>query len=152
MVAPTELPEGFCTVTPTLIVSRASEAIDLYKKAFGATEEYRMEAEDGKIVHACIKIGNSKMFLLDSAPDRPGGVGTKCSFYMYVKDVDASFSQATSAGMQQIDGIEEMFWGDRSGCVKDPFGNYWTLATHVRDVSPEEMKQGEKEFLDKREK
>ncbi len=149
MVSPTELPEGFCTVTPTLIVSRASEAIELYKNAFGAVEEYRMDGDNGKIIHASISIGNSKVFLSDSNPDQAGGVGTKCSFYMYVKDVDAAFSTAKEAGMQQIEDVEEMFWGDRTGCLKDPFGNYWTLATHVRDVSPEEMEKGKMAFLEK---
>lgn len=136
----TGTPEGFNTVTPTLIVTNAAKAIELYTKAFGATETYRMNCPNsGKILHACIQVGTSKIFLCDVNPEMGCGTTTNSNFYAYFKDVDATFKQAKQAGMQENSPVQDMFWGDRTGNVKDAFGITWTLATHVRDVAPEEM-------------
>jgi uncharacterized glyoxalase superfamily protein PhnB len=133
-----------------LIVSDAAAAIDLYKKAFGATEEYRMACPDtGKIMHACIYFGSSKIFLSDENPNMECSKATHSNFYVYLKDVNSAFSTAKQAGMEEVMPPEDMFWGDRTGSVKDKFGNYWTLATHVRDVSPQEMEEGKKKFAEK---
>lgn len=136
----TGTPEGFNTVTPTLIVANAAKAIDLYTKAFGATEAYRMNSPSGdKILHACIQLGTSKVFLCDVNPEMGCGTASISNFYLYFSDVDAIFKQAKQAGMQEAAAVQDMFWGDRTGCVKDAFGITWTLATHIRDVTPEEM-------------
>jgi PhnB protein len=141
------IPEDFTTLTPTLIVDGAAKAIELYKKAFSAKEVYRMECpESNKIMHACIEIGNSKLFLSDINPNMGAGTPSVSTFYAYIDDVDASFKQAKQAGMQELFAVEDMFWGDRTGSVKDSFGTTWTLATHVRDVSPEEMEEAKKKF------
>lgn len=141
-VAP--IPEGFNTLTPTLVIDGAAKAIELYTKAFGAKEEYRMPSPDGgKIMHACIRIGSSKVFLTDAnqqmAPSASG-------FYVYVNDVDAAFAQATKAGLKETMPLQDMFWGDRIGSVQDPFGIKWMLATHKRDVSPQEMEEARKKM------
>ena len=140
-----KIPEGFSTLTPALNVDGAAKAIELYKKAFNANELYRMECpESGKIMHACLQIGDSKIFLADVNPACGGPSAS--TFYVYLPDVDASFKQATSAGLSELFAPQDMFWGDRTGTVKDSFGNSWTLATHVRDVSPAEMEEGRKNF------
>jgi PhnB protein len=137
---------GFSTLTPTLIVNGAAQAIELYKKAFDAEEVYRMECpESNKIMHACIEIGNSKVFLSDANPET-GCNPTVSSFYAYIDDVDVSFEQATEAGLQALSPVEDMFWGDRTGTVKDSFGITWTLAKHVRDVSLEELEEAKQKF------
>jgi len=147
-VAP--IPEGFSTVTPTLVCSDASKAIDLYTKALGAKEVYRMACPtSGKIMHACIQIGSSKIFLADASPEAGCGTPTASNFYVYINDVDATFSQAKQAGLKETSAPQDMFWGDRVGNVKDQFGNSWTLATHVRDVSPQEMEEAKKKFAAK---
>ena len=141
------IPEGFTTVTPTLVVNGAAKAIELYKKAFGATELYRMEgATKDKIVHACIIIGNSKVFLSDFDPKMGDTQPSVSTFYVYLEGVDAAIAQAKQAGFEELFAAADMFWGDRMGCVRDSFGIKWTLATHVRDVSPEEMEEGKKKF------
>ncbi len=141
-----KIPEGFATVTPTLIVNGASDAIALYTKALGAKELYRMPAPDGsgKIMHACIMIGNSKVFLADATPNC--GAPAQSYFYVYFDDVDASFTQAKKAGFEEKMAPQDMFWGDRMGSLADKFGMHWTLATHVRDVSDAEMKEGAKKM------
>jgi len=143
-----KIPEDFHSITPTLVVNGAAKAIDLYKKAFGAAEEYRMECPggSGKIMHACIKIGDSKIFLTDVNPEMGCGTPSASSFYLYVEDVDATFKQAKQAGLTETFPVQDMFWGDRTGNLKDSFGIQWTLATHVRDISPEEMEEARKKF------
>ena len=142
-----KIPEGFSTLTPTLTVNGAAKAIDLYKKAFGATEDYRMECpESGKIMHACLNIGNSKLFLADTNEKMGCGEPTSSTFYAYLPDVDAAFAQAKKAGLKELFAPADMFWGDRTGSVEDSFGVKWTLATHVRDVSPQELEEGRKNF------
>jgi PhnB protein len=147
-----KIPEGFQTVTPGLTVNGAANAIELYKKAFNATEDYRMECtETHKILHACIQIGNSKVFLSDTNPNMGCGTPSVTSFYLYVDDVDKAFAHANKqAGMNEISPVQDMFWGDRTGTFKDEFGISWTLATHVRDVSPSEMEEGRKKFIGKK--
>jgi PhnB protein len=138
------IPEGFTTLTPTLIVNGAASAIELYKKAFGAQELYRMEAAiQGKLMHACIMIGNSKLFLADSDPAMCAQPSVS-TFYMYLDNVDAALNQAKQAGLEELFAAQDMFWGDRMGSVRDRFGITWTIATHIRDVSPEEMEAARK--------
>jgi PhnB protein len=143
----TKIPEGFATVTPTLIFDNAGKAIALYKKAFGATEDYRMASPDGKIMHACITIGSSKVFVCDVNPGMACSSPSQSGFYLYMDDVDATFTQASKAGLEEISPVQDMFWGDRVGAVKDAFGIHWTIATHVRDVSKDEMDKSAKKMF-----
>lgn len=137
------IPNGYHSVTPYLIIKGAGDAIDYYKKAFGATELFRM-AHEGKVGHAEIKIGDSPIMLADEHPDM-GCVGPKTlggtpvSIMIYVEDVDTVFNQAVAAGGVQNKPLQDQFYGDRSGTLTDPFGHVWTVATHKEDVTPEEM-------------
>jgi PhnB protein len=138
------IPEGYHTVTPYLAVDDAAEAIEYYKKAFGAKERGRMEAPGGKIGHAELEIGDSVVMLSDALPQfstRPPKElgGTSVSVFMYVEDVDAVAKQAVEAGATVTMEIADQFWGDRFGSVQDPFGHLWSIATRVEDVPPEEM-------------
>jgi len=147
-MAVVKIPEGFSTITPTLIVDGAAKAIDLYTKALGAKEAYRMECpETKKVMHACLQIGSSKVFLGDTNPQCSSP--TSSSFYVYLDDVDSAFSKAKQGGLKEVSAVQDMFWGDRIGTVQDPFGNKWTLATHVRDVSPQEMEEAKKKMAAK---
>lgn len=140
------IPDGYHSVTPYLIIKGAAAAIDYYKKVFGATELFRMAGPDGKVGHAEIKIGDSPIMLADEHPDL-GHVGpqtlggTSVGIMIYVDNVDKMFNAAIAAGGQQIKPVENQFYGDRSGTLKDPFGHMWTVATHVEDVAPEEMEK-----------
>lgn len=137
------VPEGYHSVTPYLAIDGAAEAIDWYVRALGATELFRME-RDGKIGHAEIRIGDSPIMLADEWPGmnhlgpKTRG-GATASFMVYVEDVDAAFRRALDAGATEAQPIEDKFYGDRSGTLTDPFGHVWTIATHVEDVSEEEM-------------
>lgn len=138
------IPEGYHSVTPYLAVDDAAEAIEYYKKAFGAKERARMEAPGGKIGHAELEIGDSLVMLSDPFPQastRPPKElgGTSVSVFMYVEDVDAVVQQAVDAGATVTMEVADQFWGDRFGSLRDPFGHLWSLATHVEDVPPEEM-------------
>ena len=139
------IPEGYHSVTPYLIVKGAAAAIDFYKKTFGATELFRMPDASGKLVgHAEIKIGDSHIMLADEYPEMgyrsPQSLGgTPVSLLLYVDDVDATIPRAVAAGARLVQPIKDQFYGDRSGTVHDPFGHVWTVATHKKDVSPEEM-------------
>ncbi|MBC7987082.1 MAG: VOC family protein [Sphingomonadaceae bacterium] len=137
------IPEGYHSVTPYLAIDGAAEAIDWYVKAFGATEELRFE-RDGKIGHAEIKIGDSHVMLADEfaemdhlGPKSRGGA--TASFMIYLPDVDAAFQRAIDAGATETRPVKDQFYGDRSGTLADPFGHVWTLATHVEELSEEEM-------------
>jgi PhnB protein len=139
------IPDGYHSVTPYLIIKGAADAIEFYKKAFGATELFRMDHE-GKVGHAEIKIGDSPIMLADEnlemgykGPTTLGG--TPVSIMIYVDDVDTIFKQALAAGGEQQKPLQDQFYGDRSGTLKDPFGHVWHVATHVEDVSPEEMEK-----------
>ncbi len=137
------IPAGYHSVTPYLIIKGAADAIEFYKKAFGATELFRM-AHEGKVGHAEIKIGDSPIMLADEHPGM-GFVspktlgGTPVSILIYVEDVDTTFNQAIKSGGVQQKPLQDQFYGDRSGTLTDPFGHVWTVATHKEDVSPEEM-------------
>jgi PhnB protein len=138
------IPDGYNTVTPYLAVDDAAEAIEYYKKAFGAKERVRMEAPGGKVGHAELEIGDSLVMLSDSFPQAstrsPKELGgTSASVFMYVEDVDAVVKQAVDAGATVTMEVADQFWGDRFGSVQDPFGHLWSISTHVEDVPPEEM-------------
>ena len=140
------IPDGYHTATPYLIVSGADQAIDFYKKVFGASESFRMANPDGRIGHAEIRIGDSVIMLADEAPDAgyrsPRSIGgTAVSTMLYVEDADACFGRAVAAGAQVRRPLTDQFYGDRSGTVEDPFGHVWTIATHVEDVPAEGMER-----------
>ena len=143
------IPEGYHTLSPYLAVDNAAEAIDWYKRAFGAQETVRMLGPDGKIGHAELKIGDSHLMLSDPFPQAstkpPKELGgTSTSIFIYVEDVDATFKQAVDAGATVTMPLDDMFWGDRFGSVTDPYGHSWAMATHVEDVPPEEMEERSK--------
>jgi PhnB protein len=138
------IPEGYHTLTPYLAVDNATQAIEFYKRAFGAKESVRMPGPDGTIGHAELEIGDSKVMLSDPFPQastRPPKElgGTSGSVFMYVEDVDATVKRAVDAGATVTMEVEDQFWGDRFGTVSDPFGHIWAIATHVEDVAPEEI-------------
>jgi PhnB protein len=139
------IPPGFHTLTPHLVVKNASNAIEFYKKAFGAEEIRRAPAPDGKsLMHAELQIGDSRLMLVDEFPEMdcrgPQSIGgTPVTIHMFVKDVDAAFSRAVAAGAEVKMPLDNMFWGDRYGVLTDPFGHSWSLATHKEDVTPEEI-------------
>jgi len=140
------IPEGMHTVTPHLICAGAAEAIEFYKKALGATEVARLPGPDGKVMHAQIRIGDSAVMLTDEAPAwnalGPKALkGTPVTIHLYVEDVDAFAARAVKAGAKAIMPVGDQFWGDRYGVLEDPWGHHWSVATHVRDVSPEEMRE-----------
>jgi PhnB protein len=143
------IPEGYHSVTAYLSVRNAGEAIAYYQKAFGATEVYRFDMPGGKIGHAELQIGDSRIMLADEMPGMPEAVaqspralgGTTVGLNIYLPDVDARFQQAISAGGKVKRPVADQFYGDRSGTLEDPFGHVWTLATHIEDVSLEEMKR-----------
>jgi PhnB protein len=144
------IPEGYHTVTPYLSVKNAAEAIDWYKRALGATEIMRFE-HGGKVGHAEIRLGDSVVMLSDEWPEgghlSPQSLGgTAVSLHIYVDDVDSAFKRATDAGAKEERAVQDQFYGDRSGTLLDPFGHRWSLATHVEDVSEEEMKRRMAEF------
>lgn len=137
------IPEGYHSLTPYLVIDGAAQALDYYKKAFGATELFRMDHE-GKIAHAEMKIGDSPFMLSDEAPERgfkgPKALGgSPVGLMIYVDDVDTVFKQAIEAGGTEMKPVQDQFYGDRSGTLTDPFGHTWTVATHKEDVSPEEI-------------
>ena len=146
------IPEGYHTITPYLAVDDAAKAIDWYKKAFGAKERMRMEAPGGKIGHAELEIGDSLVMLSDPFPQAstkpPKELGgTSFSVMLYVEDVDAAFKQAVDAGATVSMELADMFWGDRFGQVRDPFGHVWSMVTHTEDLSPEQMAERGKEAM-----
>jgi PhnB protein len=139
------IPDGYTAVTPYLTVKGAAAAIDFYKKAFGAEEALRMTSPDGKkVMHAEIRIGGAVIMLHDEAPDwmafSPQTIGdTPCSIMLYVKDVDAVVKRAIAAGATSLTPVEDQFYGDRCGAIKDPFGHKWSIATHIEDVAHDEI-------------
>jgi PhnB protein len=150
--AKTPIPEGFHSVTPSLIVRDAPKAIDFYKRALGAQELVRMAGPDGKIMHAEIKIGNSIIFLGEENPQMNAKSpqtlgGCTCTLNVYVPNVDDVFKQAVSAGGRETMPVADQFWGDRYGALVDPFGYQWGIGTHKEDLSPAEMQQRSQEFF-----
>jgi len=146
------IPAGYHTITPYLTLDEATDAIEFYKDAFGAEELMRMEAPGGKIGHAELKIGDSILMIADTFPQtttRPPSElgGTTAGVFLYVEDVDSVVSRAVKAGAQVTQEVDDMFWGDRFGSVKDPFGHVWSIATHVKDLTPEEIAEGAKQAM-----
>ena len=146
------IPDGFHTSTPSLVVNDSKKAIEFYKKAFGANEIYHMDAPDGKCMHAMVQIGDSFVMMSDEFPQMgarsPTTIGgTPVTLHLYVEDADKIFNQAVEAGAKVAMSISDAFWGDRYGAVIDPFGHSWAIATHQKDMSPEEMKKAGEEFF-----
>ena len=148
------VPPGHHTVTPQLTLDDAAKAIDWYKKALGAEEKGRAVGPDGKIMHAEIQIGNSRIMLNDAMMGGKGPKalgGSPASLWVYVEDCDTLFNRAVAAGGQIMGGamgkMQDQFWGDRSGTFDDPHGYRWTIATHKEDLTPEEMKQRQEAFM-----
>jgi uncharacterized glyoxalase superfamily protein PhnB len=153
------IPAGQENLIPHLVCDPCGEAIEFYKKAFGAEEIHRILAADGRrIMHAAIRIGNSYVFLVDDFPEFCGGKssspkglsGTAVTMHHYVKDCDAAIKRAQDAGAEVSMPAMDMFWGDRYGVVTDPFGHKWSFATHIRDVTPTEMQAATSEAFAKK--
>jgi PhnB protein len=143
------VPDGYHSVTPYLSIKGASKAIAFYKRAFGAEEIYRLDMPDGRVGHAEIQIGDCRVMLADEMPEMPDALtrspltlkGSTIGFNIYLADVDAQFKRAVEAGGVVKRPVQDQFYGDRSGTLEDPFGHIWTLATHVEDVAPEEIRK-----------
>ncbi|KVG35664.1 VOC family protein [Burkholderia ubonensis] len=139
------IPEGMRTLTPHLICAGAADAIEFYRQAFNAVERVRLPAPNGKLMHACLTIGDSSLMLVDEMPEH-GALGPKAlkgtpvCLHLFVPDVDAAIAQAVAAGAKVTMPAADMFWGDRYGQVEDPFGHRWSLATHQRDLTPEQIR------------
>jgi|SRR5690606_39206069 len=143
------IPEGYHTLTPYLVIKGAAKAIDYYTAVFGAKELFRMPSSDGKIMHAELQIGSSRVMLADEMGEWKGPdslQGSPVSMMIYVEDVDQVFERAVKAGASTIRPVENQFWGDRMGVLKDPFGHIWSVATQVEKVSETEMQNRMKEM------
>jgi PhnB protein len=146
--------EGYHSVNPYLVVRNADKAIEFYKTAFGAEERFRMHGSDGKtIMHAELKIGDSVFMLTEESPDMkalsPESIGgSPISLYVYVKDVDSVFNQAISEGATVLHPVKDQLYGDRFGYLKDPFGHLWSIATHKKDLSPNELRKVGEAFFE----
>jgi uncharacterized glyoxalase superfamily protein PhnB len=145
-------PKGYHTITPNIVIRDAARAIDFYKKAFGAEETMRMPGPGGKVMHAELKIGDSIVMLADEMPEMGSKSpkaygGSPVNFYVYLGNVDAAWKRAVDAGAKVVMPLADMFWGDRTGRLEDPFGHSWSLAEHVKDVTPEEIKKGQEAFF-----
>jgi PhnB protein len=139
------IPEDMHTITPHIVCKNAPAAIEFYKKAFGATDCGQMLAPNGQLIHGMIRIGDSAVMLAEENPEfgtqSPLTLkGTPITLHLYVEDADAAFERAVAAGATSVMAPADMFWGDRYGVLKDPFGHSWSIAHHMRDMSPEEMK------------
>ena len=139
-------PEGYRSITPYLIIKGAARAIEFYKQAFGATEIMRFPGPNNTIGHAELRIGDSVIMLADEMPNglyrSPESFGgSPISLMVYIENVDSVFSRALSLGAKQVRAVEDQFYGDRSGNLIDPFGHVWTVATHVEDVAPDELRR-----------
>jgi len=146
------IPKGYHTVTPSLTVAGAARAIDFYKKAFGAEEIMRFPGPDGKLMHAEIRIGDSVVMLGDEMPDHgakgPKSFGgTSVGFFIYGENVDAAWKRAVDAGGKEVMPLADQFWGDRAGCIEDPFGHRWWLGQHVKDLTPDEIRKNAEAFF-----
>ena len=148
------IPKGYHTITPYMTVRDAARAIEFYKQAFGAKEKGVMKGPDGKVMHAELVIGDSIIMLADEfpefgslSPQSTGGSGT--GLHIYIEDVDSAFDRAVKAGATVEMPVADMFWGDRYGKLRDPFGHKWSIGTHKADLSMEEMKKGMEETMAK---
>lgn len=142
------IPKDYNSVTPYLVVNNAAKAIDYYKNVFGATEVMRMPGPNGKIGHAELQIGTSRIMLADENPSMGAGHtsaatvgGSPVSLYVYLPDVDKVVQRATADGAKLLKPVEDQFYGDRTGFIQDPFGHLWGVATHIEDVSPKDMEE-----------
>jgi PhnB protein len=145
-MAPRPIPEGYHSITPYLIVTGAASAVEFYKHAFGARELLRIPHPDGRIGHAELQIGDSRIMLADEFPEMgarsPMSLGgTPVGIQLYVDDVDTVVARALAAGAKMIRPVKDQFYGDRSGTLNDPFGHQWTISTHKEDVSPAELQK-----------
>jgi PhnB protein len=146
------IPEGYSSVTPYLVIKGAAQAIEYYKKVFGASVVVRMDGPEGKVGHAELQIGNSRIMLADENPQMGATSATTIgnspvSLYLYIPDVDKVVDRAVAEGAKIIKPVQDQFYGDRSGFIQDPFGHFWGIATHVEDVSPQEMKERMKKVM-----
>ena len=146
------IPDGFHTVSPAIVIKDAAKAIQFYKKAFSAEEIMVLTGPNDSVVHAEIKIGDSIIMISEEWPGHhvqsPGSVnGTTCTLHLYVNDVDTSHKQAVGAGATEIMPPADMFWGDRFSSVKDPYGHSWSLATHMKDLTPDECQKACDEWM-----
>lgn len=148
------IPQGYHSITPYLVIKGAAQAIEYYKKVFGATEVVRMNAPDGKVGHAELQIGDSRIMLADENPKLGAGytsattIGSSpVSLYVYLPNVDQVIDRAKTEGAKVLRPAEDQFYGDRSGFIQDPFGHLWGIATHIEDVSPTEMKERMKKAM-----
>jgi PhnB protein len=149
------IPEGYQNITPVLVVKDGLKAIEYYKKVFGAIDKGTMMMPDGKsVAHAELMIGNSKIMLSDEFPEMkclsPTSIGgSPVSLYLYVEDVDKTFNLAISEGGKSLSPVQDMFYGDRHGSIQDPFGHIWSIATHIKDLTKEELKKAAEEAFSK---
>ncbi|WP_449432896.1 VOC family protein [Pseudomonas putida] len=141
------IPDGQHSITPYLSIKDAAKAIAFYKQAFGAVEMFRLDGPDGRIGHAELKIGDSSLMLADPCDGMEGGLtasqslnGAAVGLHLYVEDCDKVHAQAIAAGATQLRAVQDQFYGDRSGTLKDPFGNLWFISTHKEDLTPEEIR------------
>ncbi len=146
------IPDGYHTLTPYMVCRDAARAIDFYKQAFGAVEKGVSKGPDGKIMHAELRIGDSLFMLADEMPQfgslSPQSIGgSGMGLHIYTEDVDAAFDRAVKAGATPEMPVMDMFWGDRYGKLVDPFGHKWSIATHKRDMTQDEMQQAMNEFM-----
>jgi PhnB protein len=149
------IPEGYHNITPVLVVNDGLKAIEYYKKVFGAIDKGAMMMPDGKsVAHAELMIGDSKIMLSDEFPEMkclsPKSIGgSPVSLYLYVEDVDKTFNLAVSEGGKSLFPVQDQFYGDRHGSIQDPFGHIWSIATHIKDLTREEMKKAAEEAFSK---
>ena len=147
-------PKGYRSITPNLVFRDAGRAIDYYKKVFGAKETVRMPGPGGKVLHAELKIGDSLIFVNDLMREVPAGAAEEAAYspfslHLYVRNADKVFERAVAEGAHVKMPLQDMFWGDRYGQITDPFGQQWSIATHVEDVTPEEMSRRQQEAFSK---
>jgi PhnB protein len=148
------IPEGYNSITPYLIIKGAAQAIEYYKKVFGATEVVRMDGPDGKVGHSELQIGDSRIMVADENPTMGQGhvsaasIGASpVSLYVYLPDVDRVIQRAAAEGAKILKPVQDQFYGDRTGFIQDPFGHLWGVATHIEDVSPKDMKERMKKVM-----
>ena len=146
------VPKGYHTVTPSLVVADAAKAIEFYKKALGAEERMRFPGPDGSIMHAEIRIGDSTIMLGEEMPEHGGRSprslgGTPVGFFVYGDDVETAWKRAVDAGATVVMPLADQFWGDRSGCLEDPYGHRWWLAQHMQDLTPDELRKNAESFF-----
>jgi len=146
------IPAGYHTVTPYLVIKGAAQAIEYYKKVFGATVVVRMDGPDGRVGHAELQIGDSRIMLADENQSMGATSATTIgnspvSLYLYLPDVDRVVEKAVAEGAKILKPVQDQFYGDRSGFLQDPFGHFWGIATHIEDVSPQEMKERMKKVM-----